>query len=47
MEGKRDGNKLVLISTAKGGCSLRLDLAQEENKLVGTTGRGVAIELAK
>lgn len=51
MEGKRDGNNLVLIATAKGGragdCSFRLNLAQEANKLVGTTGLGNPIELSK
>lgn len=51
MEGKYDGNNLVLRATAKGGaagdCSFGLNVARVGNKLVSKTGGGRPIELSK
>ena len=51
MEGKYDGNKLVMKETAKGGkagdCTFRFNVAQDGNNWVGTTGGGRAIQLSK
>ena len=51
MEGKLEDKKLELRSTEKGGpagdCSLRLNLSVEGNKLVGTAGKGNAVELSR
>jgi len=51
MEGKYDGNKLVMKSTAKGGvagdCIIALNVVQEGNKLVGKTGSGAPLQLSR
>ena len=51
MEGKYDGNKLVMRATAKGGragdCGFGFDVVQEGNKFVGKTGSGRPIQLSK
>jgi hypothetical protein len=51
MEGKYDGNKLEMKSTAKSGragdCSFNLNVVQKGNKLVGTTNRDRPIRLSK
>ena len=51
MEGKIDGNKLTMKSTAKGGrtgdCTFGFNVTQEGGKFVGTTGSGYPLQLSK